>query len=153
LLYFVGSLPPSDHPELLAIQKSRYKVVDQEAFPGLVAFETEKVVFSKLRRLVVCHSEGLHQKQSRGFSQTLAKAHRQLSVVAERLARGKTHKSREKVEAEVASILAPRWVSRVLRTTLAGDSPKELRLSFHLSFRRSADRYLMNYRSVFRSAW
>jgi len=131
LLHFVGSLPPSDHPELLAIQKSRYKVVDQEAFPGLVAFETEKVVFSKLRRLVVCHSEGLHQKQSRGFTQTLAKAHRQLSVVAERLARGKTHKSREKVEAEVASILAPRWVSRVLRTTLTGDSPKELRLAFH----------------------
>jgi transposase len=131
LLHFVGSLPPSDHPELLAIQKSRYQVVDAEAFPGLVAFETEKVVFSKLRRLVVCHSEGLHQKQSRGFSQTLAKAHRQLSAVAERLARGKTHKSREKVEAEVASILAPRWVSRVLRTTLTGDSPQELRLAFH----------------------
>jgi len=139
LLYFVGSLPSSDHPELLAIQKSRYKVVDQEAFPGLVAFETEKVVFSKLRRLVVCRSEGLHQKQSRGFSQTLAKAHRQLSVVAERLARGKTHKSREKVEAEVASILAPRWVSRVLRTTLAGDSPKELRLSFHTDEKARAE--------------
>lgn len=131
LLHFVGSLPPSDHPELLAIQKSRYKAVDHEAFPGLVAFETEKVVFKKLRRLVVCHSEGLHQKQSRGFTQTLGKAHRQLSVVSERLARGKTRKSREKVEAEVASILAPRWVSRVLRTTLTGDSPNELRLAFH----------------------
>jgi transposase len=131
LLHFVGSLPPSDHPELLAIEKSRYKAVDEEAFPGLVAFETEKVVFGKLRRLVVCHSEGLHQKQSRGFTQTLGRAHRQLSVLAERLARGKTRKSREKVEAEVASILAPRWVSRVLRTTLTGDSPKELRLAFH----------------------
>jgi len=131
LLHFVGSLPPSDHPELLAVQKSRYKVVDNEAFPGLVAFETEKVVFSKLRRLVVCHSKGLHQKQSRGFTQTLEKAQRQLSVLSERLARGKTRKSREKVEAEVASILAPRWVSRVLRATLTGDSPNELRLAFH----------------------
>jgi len=131
LLHFVGSLPTSDHPELLAVQKSRYKVVDNEAFPGLVAFETEKVVFSKLRRLVVCHSKGLHQKQSRGFTQTLEKAQRQLSVLSERLARGKTRKSREKVEAEVASILAPRWVSRVLRATLTGDSPNELRLAFH----------------------
>jgi hypothetical protein len=55
-----------------------------------------------LRRLVVCHSEGLHQKQSRGFTQTLGKAHRQLTALAERLARGKTRKPREKVEAEVA---------------------------------------------------
>ncbi len=56
----------------------------------------------KLRRLVVCHSEGLHHKQSRGFTQTLGKAHRQLTALAERLARGKTRKPREKVEAEVA---------------------------------------------------
>ncbi|MHB1499371.1 MAG: IS1634 family transposase [Acidimicrobiales bacterium] len=131
LLHFVGSLPPSDHPELLAIEKSRYEVVDAEAFPGLLAFETEKVVFGKLRRLVLCHSEGLHEKQSRGFTQTLAKAHRQLAAVAERLARGKTRKSRVKVEAEIASILAPRWVSRVLTTTLTGDSPQELRLAVH----------------------
>ena len=36
-----------------------------------------------------------------------------------------------KVEAEIASILAPRWVSRVLTTTLTGDSPQELRLAVH----------------------
>src|SRR5271165_6926812 len=38
-LHFVGSLPPSDHPGLLAVGKDRYEVVDEEAFPGLVAFE------------------------------------------------------------------------------------------------------------------
>src|SRR6266566_5308684 len=83
---FVGSLPPSDHPDLLAVAKSRYQVVDEERFPGLTAFETEKVVFGKQRRLVVCHSEGLHAKQSRGLTQTLAKAHRQLAEVQARLA-------------------------------------------------------------------
>src|ERR1017187_2290304 len=129
-LSFVGSLPPSDHPRLLAVPKDRYKVVDQEAFPGLVAFETAKVVFGKERRLVVCHSDGLHAKQSRGFDQTLAKAHRQLAEVSARLARGRTRKAREKVEAEIAAILAPRWVARVIRTTLAGNDPAELRLSF-----------------------
>lgn len=131
LLHFVGSLPPSDHPELLAVAMSRYEVVDQEALPGLVAFETEKVVFGKRRRLVCCHSAGLHEKQSRGFTQTLAKAHRQLAAVRARLARGKTRKGKEKVEAEIASILAPRWVSRVVVTTLTGDSPQQLRLAFH----------------------
>ena len=129
-LSFVGSLPPSDHPELLAIGAGRYRVVDEEAFPGLRAFETTKVVFGRTRRLVACHSDGLHEKQSRGFDQTLAKVHRQLGEVQARLARGRTRKAREKVEAEIAAILAPRWVSRVVATTLTGETPAELRLSF-----------------------
>ena len=129
-LHFVGSLPPSDHPELLAVAKDRYEVVDQDRFAGLVAFETSKVVFAKKRRLVVCHSDGLHVKQSRGFDQTLAKAHRQLAEIQARLARGKTRKAKEKVEAEIAGILAPRWVARVITWTLTGESPAELRLDF-----------------------
>ncbi len=129
-LSFVGSLPPSDHPELLAVAKDHCQVVDEERFPGLRAFETTKVVSGAERRLVCCHSEGLHQKQSRGFTQTLAKATRQLGEVQARLERGKTTKAREKVEAEIAAILAPRWLSRVVSTTLSGEQPGELRLSF-----------------------
>jgi transposase len=129
-LCFVGSLPPSDHPDLLAVEKNRYRVVDAERFVGVTAFETEKVVFGRKRRLVVCHSNGLHDKQSRGFDQTLAKANRQLAALKDRLARGKTRKPKEKVAAEIAGILAPRWVSRVITWTLTGDSPAELRLTF-----------------------
>ena len=77
-LHFVGSLPPSDHPDLLAVPKSRYRAVDNKRFPGLTAFETTKLVFGVVRRLVVTHSENLHDKQSAGFDQTLAKARRQL---------------------------------------------------------------------------
>ena len=130
-LSFVGSLPPSDHPDLLAVAKSRYRVIDKERFPGLTAFETRKVVFGKQRRLVICHSDGLHDKQSRGFDQTLAKAHRQLAEVQARLARGRTRKAKEKVEAEIAAIVAPRWVARVVATTVTGKAPAELRLGFH----------------------
>ncbi len=129
-LHFVGSLPPSDHPELLAVPRGRYEVVDHDRFPGLVAFETTKVVFGKERRLVVCHSNGLHDKQSRGFAQTLTKTQRQLAELEARLSRGRCRKSREKVEAEIAAICAPRWVSRVMATTLVGEDPAELRLSF-----------------------
>ncbi len=129
-LHFVGSLPPSDHPDLLAVPKRRYRVVDKARFPGLSAFETTKAVFGKQRRIVVTHSQNLHDKQSAGFDQTLAKAYRQLSELASRLARGKTRKSREDVEAEIEGILRPRWLSRVITTTLAGESPAELRLIF-----------------------
>ena len=129
-LHFVGSLPPSDHPDLLTVPKRRYRVVDKQRFPGLSAFETRKVVFGHQRRLVVTHSQNLHNKQARGFDQTLAKAHRQLGEIAARLERGKTRKQRDNVEAEIAAILKPRWLHRIISTTLSGESPAELRLTW-----------------------
>lgn len=129
-LHFVGSLPPSDHPDLLAVPKRRYRAVDTQRFPGLRAFETRKVVFGAERRIVLTHSQNLHDKQSQGLDQTLAKARRQLAVLAARLARGNTSRPREKVAAEIAQILKPRWVSRVISTTLSGENPAELRLTW-----------------------
>lgn len=125
-LHFVGSLPPSDHPDLLAVPMADYRPV--EGFAGLVAFETTKVVFGAERRIVITHSANLHDKQSAGFDQTLAKARRQLSELAARLARGKTKRAKDRVEAEIAAIVAPRWVSRVVSTTLTGDTPATMRL-------------------------
>lgn len=129
-LHFVGSLPPSDHPELLAVRKSAYQALDAALFPGLSAFETRKVVLGRERRLVVTHSQNLHDKQRRGFAQTLGKARRQLSELAARLARGKTRRPKERVEAEIAKILQARWLKRVISSTLSGEEPAELRLSW-----------------------
>ena len=128
--HFVGSLPPSDHPDLLAVPASRYRRLDNVGLAGVRAFETCKVVFGAERRIVVCHSEGLHDKQSQGFDQTLAKAGRQLAALAARLGRGKTRKLRHKVEEEIAQILEPRWLGRVISTTLSGEEPAELRLTW-----------------------
>ena len=77
-LHFVGSLPPSDHPDLLAVPKSRYRRVDTQRFPGLTAFETTKVVFGQR----AAHRGHPLREPARqavpGFDQTLAKARRQL---------------------------------------------------------------------------
>jgi transposase len=129
-LHFVGSRPPSQHPDLLAIAKGRYKVIDAERFPGLSAVETRTTALGAEYRVIVTHSETFHAKQSRGFEQTLAKARRALVALAERLERGKTRKDRDAVEVEIARILKPRWVSRVITTTLSGDRPAEFRLKF-----------------------
>jgi transposase len=129
-LHFIGSLPPSDHPDLLAVEMRLYRIVDEEQFPGLSAFESRSVVFGVDRRVVVTHSQNLHDKQVRGFEQTMGKARRQLADTAVRLKRGRGRKSREQVEAEIAQILKPRWLSRVISTTLTGEEPAELRLVF-----------------------
>ena len=39
-LGFVGSLPPSDHPDLLAVPRTRLPPVDADRFPGLTCVDT-----------------------------------------------------------------------------------------------------------------
>jgi len=128
-LHVVGSLPPSDHPDLLAVGRRRYGVVDTDRFPGLTAFEARTTALGGDYRVIVTHSDRFHAKQSRGFDQTLAKAMRQLNELADRLGRGTTRKDRIGIEAEIARITRARWVSRVVTTTLTGSAPADFALA------------------------
>ncbi len=130
-LHFVGSLPPSDFPELLAAPASRFRPVG-DPYPGVTAFETRVVALGAERRVVVTHSPTLHAKQVAGFTQTLTKAAGRLSELAQRLARGKTRRGRGAVEAEIAQLLAPRWVSRVITATLTGEGPATFALTWSI---------------------
>ena len=131
-LHFVGSLVPSKHPHLLAVPARRYRVVDEDRFRGVTAFETRADALGAERRVVVTHSQVFHDAQTRGFAQTLAKATRRLSELAERLARGATRRKRAAVQADIAEILRPRWLDRVITFELTGTRPAELRLTFTL---------------------
>ena len=131
-LHFVGSLPPTDHPELLAVPTSRYRVVDPDTFPGLRAYDTQVDALGGTWRAVCTHSAELHAKQARGLEQTLAKATRRLDELAARLARGKTRRQRPAVQAEIARICADRWVARIITTTLTGERPASLRLDWQI---------------------
>jgi transposase len=130
-LHFVASLPPSWHPDLLAIPAGRYQLAGQDRFGGLTYHETTAQALGGPRRVILTHSPTFHDRQARGFAQTLAKAERQLTALAARLARGHTRRPRDQVEAEIAGILAPRWASRVLQATLTGGRPAGLRLTWH----------------------
>jgi len=130
-LHFVGSLRPSDHPDLLAIPARRFQVVDATRFPGLTAVETRTMALGADRRVVITHSETFHLRQVRGFEQTLATARRRLATLQARLARGRTRRPHQAVEAEITGILKPRWLSRVIIWQLAGEEPASLRLSWH----------------------
>jgi len=131
-LHFVGSLPPSDFPDLLALPARRRRPVDPEQFPGLSAYDTRALVFGTDRRVVLTHSANLHAKQSAGFDQTLAKATRALNELVATLARGKTRRNRAAVLAAISAITGPRWVARVLTTDLSGTTPAKLRLTWQI---------------------
>jgi transposase len=154
---FVGSLPPSDHPDLLAIGRTRYRKVDPDRFPGLTFVDTTVTALGVTRRAVLTHSQTLHAAQTRGFDQTLAKAQQRLDVLAQRLARGNTRRPRAAVEAEIATICKPRWVSEVITVTLTGNKATELRLAFSLdtTARRALESRLFGKRILFtnRDAW
>ncbi|HEY5187015.1 MAG TPA: IS1634 family transposase [Actinomycetes bacterium] len=131
-LHFVGSLPPGSFPDLLAIPARRRNPVDPDKYPGLSAYDTRAEVFGTDRRVILTHSVNLHTKQSAGFDQTLTKATRELGELAATLARGKTRRGPDAVQAEITRITHPRWVTRVLTTQLTGTTPATMRLTWQI---------------------
>jgi transposase len=150
-LGFVGSLPPSDHPDLLAVPRTRYQVVDADRFGDLSAYDTTVTALGVTRRAVLTHSPTLHAAQSRGLDQTLATATRRLAELAQRLARGNTRRPRQAVEADIATFCKPRWVGEVITTTLTGTDPADLRLSWRIDgwARRRLEQRLFGKRILF----
>jgi len=130
-LHYVGSIPPSDCPDLLAVPAARRKVVDQARFEGLSAFETRREVYEGDRRVILTHSPTLHSGQAYSFEHTtLAKVTQNLNELAATLARGKTRRARAAVETTIKKIISDPWATRVVTWELAGDTPAAHRLAW-----------------------
>jgi transposase len=132
-LHYIGSVPASDCPDLTALPASVRTLVDKDRFGGLTAYDTRRAVYGTQRRAILTHSPELRDSQARGFDgTTLAKAGKKLGELAATLARGKTRRPRDKVEAEIEQITSKPWVRRVIRWELTGDQPKDLRLAWRV---------------------
>src|SRR6266581_479716 len=132
-LHYVGSVPASDCPDLLAIPARRLAVLDEDRFGGLTGYDTRREVYGAERRAILTHSPQLHAAQARGLDgTTLAKATRKLDELAATLARGATRRPRPKVAAEIEKITSKTWVRRVITWQLTGQSPKDHRLDWHI---------------------
>ena len=128
----IGSVPASDCPDLLAVPASARTVVDTDRFGRLTAYDTRR---RGLRRRAARDLDPLpgaaRRPRRRGFDgTTLAKAGKKLDELAATLARGKTRRPRDKVEAEITTITAKPWVRRVITWQLTGDQPRDLRLTW-----------------------
>jgi transposase len=128
-LHYVGSVPASDCPDLLALPARKRTPV--EGYPGLTAIEVRRTVYGTSRRAILTHSEELHAAQVTGFEgTTLAKAARTLDDLAATLARGRTRRPRDKVAEAIRTIIKDTWARRVLTWDLTGEVPAELRLTW-----------------------
>ncbi|TVS84486.1 IS1634 family transposase [Mycobacterium helveticum] len=132
-LAYVGSVPPSDCADLLALPATDRTIVDAERFGGLTALDTRRRVYGQRRRTILTHSPTLHTAQTRGFDQTLAKAQAKLADLTDTLARGKTRRGRDHVTAKITGILADPWLRRVIDWNLAGDTPTKHRLTWQVN--------------------
>ena len=124
-------MPASDCADLTALPASVRSVVDEDRFGGLTAYDTRREAYGAQRRAILTRSPELHAAQARGFDgTTLAKAGKKLDELAATLARGKTRRGRDKVEAEIEKITRKPWVRRVITWQLTGGQPKDLRLTW-----------------------
>ncbi|OLZ46579.1 transposase [Amycolatopsis coloradensis] len=130
--HFVGALPLSEHPDLLAKPASAREPVDPERFAGLTAFDTRAVVAGVRRRVILTHSETLHNAQARAFGDELGTATRELAGLDAALAASTYRGDRGQVNAEIARITRGRRVERVLSPSLTGTRPGEIRLTWKI---------------------
>ena len=88
--HFIGSLVPTQHPELLALPVQDFRGLAADGLPGVSAHRTTKVVFGKKRVIVVTYNENLFVAQSRTLLREIAKRQHLLGELQTRLKRWQT---------------------------------------------------------------
>jgi transposase len=89
-LHFVGSLVPTQHPELLAIGRDQMARLDKAHLPAVWSYRTKKTVFGVERTVLVTFNRPLFQAQVKTLRREINKRQRKLErlqVALERSAR------------------------------------------------------------------
>jgi transposase len=85
--HFIGSLVPSQHPDLLAVQRQWFRCLEGQGLPGVSTYRCKKEVFGQVRTIVITFNERLFVAQSRTLLREVAKKQRQLAEVQTSLQR------------------------------------------------------------------
>jgi transposase len=125
---FVGSLVPTQHRDLLAVPDEEFQPV--EGLPGVVAHRCEKEIYGVARAVVITRSENFLAKQLVGLAQTRGRVEIALAELDRLLAGGRHRMDRQRLETRVKDALAPRWMNRLYRCEISGESKGDLALSW-----------------------
>jgi len=133
--HFVGSLVPSQHADLLAVPRRRFRVVTDPRLEGVEVCRTEKKVFGRSHTVVITFNQNLLDGQMQGLTANLNKARRKLRELQQQLRRWREGKLKGKrptlpgVENQVRAICSAQHLKSLLKTEL-----KEVRRGLELTF-------------------
>ncbi len=117
--HFVGSLCPTQHPDLLRIPRRRFRPLPGEALAGVLAWRTRKEVLGAERTLLVTYNPELFLAQSATLLREVRKRTAQLQALQRQLAqprrRGKPP-TVAGVTQQVQAILAGRHMRDLIAT-------------------------------------
>src|SRR5208337_4320736 len=85
--HFIGSLVPSQHPDLLRIPMQDFQPLAGQRLASCLAYRTTKKVFGQERAIVITYNENLLEGQLQGIEASLTKARRKLDALQARLRR------------------------------------------------------------------
>jgi transposase len=71
--HFIGSLVPTQHPDLLAIPAKDFQPLDEQGLPGVRVYRCRQEVYKTQRSVVVTYNENLFVAQSRTLLREIAK--------------------------------------------------------------------------------
>jgi transposase len=92
--HFVGSLVPTQHPELLKIPEQHFHSLAGDGFPAVRAYRTTKKVFGVVRTILVTYNENLFVAQSQTLLREIAKRQQRLRQLQLQLNRRRAGKVR-----------------------------------------------------------
>src|SRR5437660_10872083 len=85
--HFLGSLVPTQHPDLLAIPRENMRRLDRAYLPAVWAYRTHKVVFGVERTIVVTFNRKLFRAQTRTLEREIRKRQGKLEKLQGQLRR------------------------------------------------------------------
>jgi len=83
--HFIGSLVPTQHPDLLEVSARRFRSLADEGLPGVEVYRTQKEVFGVRRTVLVTYNENLFVAQLQTLLREIAKRQRHLRELQNRL--------------------------------------------------------------------
>lgn len=133
--HFVGSLVPSQHTDLLAVPRRRFRALTTPRLDGVEVFHTKKKVFGRLHTVVVTFNQHLLDGQRQGLTANLNKARGKLRELQQQLRRWRERRLKGKrptlagVQNQVRSICSAQHLKSILKTEV-----KEVRRGLELTF-------------------
>jgi transposase len=140
-LHFVGSLVPTQHPQLLAITREQMHRLDKTQLPAVWAYRTEQKVFGVSRTVLVVFNRPLFRAQVKTLRREINKRRRKLTALHVALQRAAKRTAGKKPTLEgtrkrLATILSGRHMKELFSAQVS--ARKGSRLSLKWRFKVNA---------------